>query len=110
MLSTLLSLEELRELFPIKKTQAYFSTSVVGPLSLPAYEAMVKFNAVQMQDGCKSWPAWARAMEEARPLAAKILDCRQDNVAFVANTATGISLASRMIEWKPGDEVIVPYG
>ena len=105
-----LSREALQELFPIKQHWAYFTTSVVGPLSLPAYQAMEDFNRRQMVEGCKSWPGWAADSDEVRVLAASLLNCRSRNIAFVSNTAFGIWLASRMIDWNAGDEVIVPFG
>src|SRR5262249_20294084 len=85
-----LSVEALQELFPIKREWAYFTTSVCGPLSVPAYKAMEDFIRRLMLEGCTNWLGWAAAADHVRELAASLLGCSSRNIAFVRNTTFGI--------------------
>jgi selenocysteine lyase/cysteine desulfurase len=46
----------------------------------------------------------------ARHRAARLLQCAPEQVAFVANTSTGISAVASAIPWRPGDNVVVAAG
>ena len=50
--------ENLVNLFPVKKSFAYFVTAGAGPLSKPAFEAMQKFSELSMNTGAYHFSDW----------------------------------------------------
>ncbi|MBM7774885.1 selenocysteine lyase/cysteine desulfurase [Actinokineospora baliensis] len=47
------------------------------------------------------------ARRRARALAAELLDCSTDEIAFVTSTSAGLHLVADGLDWRPGDEVVV---
>jgi cysteine desulfurase / selenocysteine lyase len=105
-----MSLDNLADLFPIKRKYAYFMSSSSGPLSLPAYEAIQEMSQGSMNNGALYYSDWLKLEPDVRELASKLLGCHSNNVAFVNSTSHGLWIASQMLDWQPGDEVILPRG
>lgn len=103
-------MEDLRELFPIKDHYSYFMTSAAGPVPRPSQIALSEFGKLLMETGSVEFPRWLKIMESTRKSASRLLSCQTDSLAFVKNTGVGLSIASRMIDWQPGDEIILPAG
>ncbi len=53
-------------------------------------------------------PAWRDDIERVRAQIAWLIGSRSDNIAFVQNTSFGISIAANGIDWRPGDNVVIP--
>ncbi len=85
-------------------------TSAAGPLPEPSYRALSEFGKLLMETGSVEFPQWVKVLERTRKSAAGLLGCGQDSIAFVKNTGVGLWIASRMLNWKAGDEVILPAG
>jgi len=103
-------MDDLKDLFPIKEKFAYFITSSAGPLSKPAFEAIQRFSEQSMITGCYHFADWLQMADEAKLLASQLIKCESKNIAFVKSTSHGLWIASRMIDWQAGDEVILPRG
>ena len=99
-----------RTLMPIAKTFAYFDHGAVGPLSLPAVEAIENYTRQASTLGDTVWPQWAAANEGLRKNAAALMHCPEDTVCLIPNTSTGINFVAEGWDWKPGDNVVVPEG
>lgn len=103
-------MKDLRSDFPIKDTYAYFMTSAAGPLPKPAYETYVEFGSLLHLTGSVKFPQWIEYMEKSRLSASRLLGASKENIAFVKNTGIGLWIASRLIDWKHGDEIVLPAG
>lgn len=100
----------LKELFPIKQKYAYFMSSASGPLPKSTFECLVSFDELMMTESAAAFPTWLSAVEETRTKGAQLLDCSSKSVAFVKNTGVGLWIASRMLDWREGDEILLPRG
>ena len=100
----------LEDLFPIKARYAYFLSAASGPLPRATQEKLESFSRMLCHESCTAFDIWLDALDSTRTSAARLLDCHEDNVAFVKNTGTGLWIASRAIDWKEGDEIILPRG
>lgn len=100
----------LKELFPIKQKYAYFMSSASGPLPKSTFETLQAFDESMMTESSAAFPRWLAAMEATRTKAAQLLDCSSKSVAFVKNTGVGLWIASRMLDWREGDEILLPRG
>ncbi|MBZ0187503.1 MAG: aminotransferase class V-fold PLP-dependent enzyme, partial [Candidatus Obscuribacterales bacterium] len=95
-------------LFPIKERYAYFMSAASGPLPLPTHQALVAFSQLLLKVSSVDFNAWLEAVEATRKASARLLDCDKNSVAFVKNTGVGLWIASRMVDWHKGDQVLLP--
>jgi selenocysteine lyase/cysteine desulfurase len=78
----------------------------VAPLPSPARDAILAWVAEASEKGDTVWNAWADRVEAARSLVASLINADRDEIAFVANTTTGISIVAEGYPWGAGDNVI----
>ncbi len=103
-------IERLRELFPIKSRYSYFLSSASGPLPAPTVAALNQFTESMMYESAKAFFDWMAEAEVTRKRAATLLDCAVESVGFAKNTSFALWLASRIIDWRDGDELLLPRG
>jgi selenocysteine lyase/cysteine desulfurase len=97
-----------RSLFPVTRQFVYLNHAAVSPLSVKSEQALVKQVAEQVARGGRAEHLWNRRAEHARREAARLLRCKPAEVAFVTNTSHGLNLFARGIEWRKGDNVVLP--
>lgn len=85
-------------------------TSASGPLPRPAWERFNQFSDLLFDTGSVKFPHWLELMEKTRTSASKLLNCEKNSIAFVKNTGVGLWIASRLVDWQKGDEIILPAG
>ena len=105
-----MNLDKIRENFPVIKNQIYFNHAAVAPLPLSTAERGKEFLADYTANGCVNYPEWIREQERTRGLAARLIGGKAEEVALVKNTSTGISMVAQGLDWKEGDNVIIPEG
>lgn len=96
--------------FPVAKKWSYFDTSAVSPLSDPAHQAILSWLTEATHEGDTVWPQWAAKVEEIRGVAASLVNAEQNEIAFVPSTTFGISLVAEGLDWREGDNVVLPAG
>jgi len=96
----------MRRQMPVSETVAYFDHAAVAPVSDPARQAMVQWADEAAEQGSHAWPIWARRVEEVRKRVAGMIAAEPGEIAFVANTTTGINLVAEGLDWKSGDNVV----
>jgi selenocysteine lyase/cysteine desulfurase len=97
-----------REQMPIARQWAYFDNAAVAPLPAPAQAAVEKWAAEAATEGDDVWGDWVARAEKTRRVAAQMIGAALDEVAFVANTTTGIGLIAEGYPWRAGDNVVIP--
>lgn len=97
---------KLDELFPIRRQMVFLNHAGVAPLSAPAAQAMATYlHQAQHQAYVES--GWYADAAETKKLAARLINADgPDEIAFVPNTSTGISLVAKGISWAPGEQVV----
>jgi cysteine desulfurase / selenocysteine lyase len=95
----------LRE-FPVAEHWAYFDHAAVAPLPRRSGEALREWAADQERHGVVNWPVWGRKVEQARVGCARLINAETSEIAFIANTTSGIGLIAEGYPWKPGDSVV----
>lgn len=93
--------------FPVVAEYAYLNAATQGPLPSQTCRAIERA-ALQAQYG-----ALARSQEQApgdvaRGQLARLLGVGEDDFVFTANTTHGLNICARGIEWRPGDNVVLP--
>ena len=95
----------LRE-FPVAEHWAYFDHAAVAPLLRRSGDALRAWVDDQERHGVVNWPAWGRKVERARQACADLIHADAGEIAFIANTTSGIGLIAEGYPWKPGDSVV----
>lgn len=96
----------LRELFPITRNLVYFNHAAVGPLSVPAAEAMQKQAADQRDFGALHWKDWYAEYARFRESAARLIGAQPNEIAILKNTSEGLSFVAEGMRWREGDNVV----
>ena len=100
--------KSFRTLMPVSKQYAYFDHAAVGPLSLPASQAVQKWCQEITEQGDVPWLEWNQEVETTRVLAAKMIGAAATEVALIPNTTTGINLVAEGYPWQAGDNLVFP--
>jgi cysteine desulfurase/selenocysteine lyase len=101
-----LSWDEFRAEFPLVGEYAFLNHASVSPLPSCVRLAMDR-HLEQCQYGPKYKDNLATSYTKARSAVSRLINASPDEIAFVQNTATGISLVANGLSLQPGDEVIL---
>lgn len=108
--STTLVQQSLRAEMPVTDRWAYFDHAAVGPLTRAASAAIQRYCTQVVESGDVNWPQWAAGVEQTRALAAELIGARAEEIALVHSTTEGITMVSEGLDWRPGDNVVIPAG
>ncbi len=93
--------------FPILRDRIFFNHSAVSPLPARTANALRRWLDEAQTEVGEAWPVWAASISRARSLAANLLHCSADEIAFVHNTTHGLLCVANSLTWRPGDNVII---
>ncbi|MEO0285729.1 MAG: aminotransferase class V-fold PLP-dependent enzyme [candidate division WOR-3 bacterium] len=99
--------EKFREYFPITRNYIYFNHASTAPLNTYSSSRAQEYLKYLQEEGEVSWEFLQKISERTREQAAKLLDCKPSEIAFVQNTSIGINLVIESIKWNEGDEIIL---
>lgn len=102
--------QRVRDQMPITAKWAYFDHAAVAPLSGPATEAVREWIAEASLEGDTVWPRWAARLEQTRRGAAQMIGAAADEIALMPSTTAGINLVAEGLDWRDGDNVVIPEG
>lgn len=98
--------EQLRSLFKATEKYAYLNAAAVAPIPSPAIDAMNRQLADVAANGTAHFADWVATKDRARALAAKMLNVRPEQVAFMRNTSDGMATIANGIDWREGDNIV----
>ncbi len=98
----------VRDLFPVTKRLIYFNHAAVSPLSARTAGSIERQVREQMEYGVEKECIWEERVEKGRRLAAGLLNAEPGEIAFVKNTTEGLNLFARGLDWREGDNVVLP--
>ncbi len=93
---------------PVANKWAYFDHACVAPVPRPAAAAIRQWCDESMEDGDVVWKRWESQHESLRRLTAEVIHCGEQEVALVPNTTFGINLVADGLDWREGDNVVIP--
>ena len=103
-----MNIEKLRDNFPVTQNLIYFNHAAVGPLPLSSSKKAEAFLQDATNNGCLNYLDWIKDEDKVRSMAATLVGGSADEIAFVKNTSTGISMVAQGLKWERGDNVIIP--
>jgi selenocysteine lyase/cysteine desulfurase len=100
-------LKATRELLPVTRRYVYLNHASNGPLATPVVQAMNGYIERCSRHGEVPYPEAEAVVEDCREMAARLMDVRADEIAFVKNASAGAIIAIGSIEWQHGDNMIL---
>ena len=98
----------IREEFPITKNRIFFDHAKVAPIPKRTQEIVAAFVEDSANFGTANYPEWMNKVQRVRESFALLIGATPEEVAFVKNTSEGLSIIANGIDWKPGENVVVP--
>ncbi|MBM3801067.1 MAG: aminotransferase class V-fold PLP-dependent enzyme [Acidimicrobiia bacterium] len=100
---------QVRGEMPVTREVAYLQTASFGPSPVRVVSRVRELMEHQLKG--PAVPVSARQLQEAeddcRPLVARFLGARQEEVTLAHNTTEGLNIVLWSMDWKPGDEIIL---
>src|SRR5215211_7889836 len=98
--------KEIRSLYPVTEKFIYFNHAAVCPLSTRVRDRMTALVDDVAQNGSVNYADWLSAYEDTRASAARLVNARAHEIAFMRNTSDAISTVANGIDWREGDSVV----
>lgn len=95
--------------FPVTRDKIYLAHAAVAPLPARVARAIVNYINRASERGQFEY-LHKNIEEQARHLAAKLVDASPEEIAFVPSTSAGLSLIASGLDWQVGDNVVIADG
>lgn len=103
-----LALAEREREFPLVADYAYLNAATQGPLPTTTCRALEQAAWRGQYPGLPEASTERVPAEAVRPRLARLLNCGANDLAFTPNTTYGLNICARGIDWRPGDNVVLP--
>jgi len=101
----------LREQFPGQAESLYLNHAAIAPWPRCAAKAVQAFAAENSERGPARYAGWIHRTAELRDRLARLTGAAGANdIALLKNTTEGISAAAWGLDWRAGDNVVLPRG
>lgn len=98
--------ETIRSLFPVTENYIYMNHAAVSPLSTRVRDAMTGLTDDVMRHGTAHYDDWYRTYDRVRGLAARLVNARDHEIAFMRNTSAAICAVANGLDLREGDNVV----
>ncbi len=95
-----------RSLFPIVEKYVYLNHASVAPLSRASREGMARVLDAAMNEGPRAAEEMEERLATARCRAARLVNAKPHQIAFLRNTSEALSVVANGIAWRRGDNVV----
>ena len=101
-------LDAIRAQFPLTERYAFFDNAAVAPMCTAARDALIRYARESADHATALRSAWRERIDAARVTAARLINANSDEIAFLKNTTEGIAFVAEGLDWRPGDNVVIP--
>lgn len=101
-----MTFDDFRDQFPLVSEYTFMNHAATSPLPSCTVRAMEN-HLSRRQHLPKCWDELKSSLEEAQATMATLINASPDEIAFVENTATGISIAANGLPLESGDEILL---
>ncbi len=104
------SLEKLpyqyRALFPVTQKYIYMDHASVSPIATPTRDAMIRLLSGVSGHGRRKFPEWEQMITATREAAARLVNAKAHQIAFLRNTSEALSVIANGFSWRAGDNIV----
>jgi selenocysteine lyase/cysteine desulfurase len=97
-----------RKYFPVTKKYIYFNHAGVSPLNTYTIEHLNNFIKEYVTNGSINYKKWLSNANVIRGMAADLINANNDEIAIIKNTTSGVLLVANGLNFKKGDNIIIP--
>jgi selenocysteine lyase/cysteine desulfurase len=94
-----------RREFPVCEDKIFLAHAGVSPLPRRVAEAMRQYAAAAMADN-QERVLPEEAIDETRDLAARLIEAKKEEIAFVGSTSMGLAMVAAGLPWVAGENVV----
>ncbi|MEK6407434.1 MAG: aminotransferase class V-fold PLP-dependent enzyme [Acidobacteriota bacterium] len=98
--------QAIRALFPVTEEYVYMNHAAVAPLSTRVRDAMNALVEDVTRNGSANYSDWLETYERTRESAARLVNARMHEIAFMRNTSEALCAVANGIDWREGDNVV----
>ncbi|MCS7025513.1 MAG: aminotransferase class V-fold PLP-dependent enzyme [Bryobacteraceae bacterium] len=96
----------IREEFPALRRWTYLNTATYGQLPRRAQDAVARHFARREEYACSDFLEWFDEADRVRALAARLVNCQPEDIAFFPNACSALAQVTSGIDWRPGDRAL----
>jgi len=97
--------------FPILEHGLYANHAAIGPWPRVASQAIAKFAQENCETGAEKYSHWLLREKHLRKNLADLINAGSPNdIALLKNTTEGICTVANGIDWRSGDNIVLPVG
>lgn len=93
--------------FPITKEFIYLDNAGLSALPTPVVQAVNRYAVDHSSHGALPYYEWLEEILHLREPIAKLLHATPEEIALTENTSEGLNVVASMLDWKPGDNVVL---
>ncbi|MGK2927115.1 MAG: aminotransferase class V-fold PLP-dependent enzyme [Lysobacterales bacterium] len=98
-----------RDLFPILERGLYLNHAAIAPWPLPVAAAVDDFARENLRLGQANYARWIQREKSLRGRLAQLTGAASpDDISLLKNTTEGISLVAWGLDWRAGDNLVLP--
>jgi selenocysteine lyase/cysteine desulfurase len=96
------SIDKIREQFPVTRNKVFLNHAAQSPLPKPVAEAVRKYveDFSNFGDTSMEWN------DGGKPLFAKLIGAKKEEIAFIENTSVGMNIAASVLKYPPGSKIV----
>jgi selenocysteine lyase/cysteine desulfurase len=96
------SIDKIREQFPVTRNKVFLNHAAQSPLPKPVAEAVRKYveDFSNFGDTSMEWN------NGGKPLFAKLIGAKLEEIAFIENTSVGMNIAASVLKYPPGSKIV----
>jgi selenocysteine lyase/cysteine desulfurase len=102
------ALAQVRAEFPVVNDYTYLNTASQGPWSNRTVQAVQHATALMQYVNTERAQAVPSPEPVARERLAKLINANPQDLVFTGNTTHGLNICAQGIDWRAGDNVVVP--
>src|SRR2546425_5658052 len=96
----------IRSLFPVTERYVYLNHAAVAPLSTRVRDSITALVEDVTKNGFVNNNDWLQTYERTRESAARLVNARPREIAFMRNTSDALSAVANGIDWLEGDNIV----
>jgi selenocysteine lyase/cysteine desulfurase len=101
---------QLTRQFPILEQGLYLNHAAIAPWPRVCTRAVQDFAQENSTHGPGRYREWIAREKRLRRNLARLLGAQAADIALLKNTTEGISMVAAGLDWKPGDNIVLPLG
>lgn len=99
---------DIQNQFPVSENLIYLNHAGVAPLPRCARDSALRFLDENMQSGALHYPRWLQTEQELKQKLRRLLNAESDSIALLKNTSEALSVVAYGLDWKAGDNIVLP--